>query len=313
MSHFDRLCRRIFDRPEAGADLARNVLPQHYQDQIDFSSAKIEKGNYIDRDLRQHTSDLLFRFKRKDSGDELFLYVLVDHKSAPDKWTPLQMLRYVVKIYQHVLRGRPRPEILPEIVPVALYHGTRQWNYPLELAELISALSAQYVPKFAPLLYDLEQIEDSSLVGAVQTVVGLVSLKYIKRQFSETAVRYLLRELHRLPRGSSLLHEIYTALLEFKEAEELQLFLRLAREMWYRDTEEDMMGYGQKLREEGRVAGREEALQSALKRQFDKKFGLSPEEADTISAVRSIPALEAALDEMITANEKQQVLKKLGI
>src|SRR6056297_2755955 len=36
----------------------------------------------------------------------LYLYLLVDHKSRPDRWAPLQLLRYVSTIYNKILRDR---------------------------------------------------------------------------------------------------------------------------------------------------------------------------------------------------------------
>jgi len=314
LSHFDRLCKKIFDRPEAGADLARNVLPGAYLERIDLSSARIEKGSFIDKELRLHSSDLLLRFDRKDTADPLFIYVLVDHKSEPDRWASLQLLRYVVRLYQDLLKQQPRSARLPEVVPVILYHGLRPWKYPLQLSELIASLSSEHVPKFLPILYDLNRIEDGDLVGAVQTVVGLLSLKYIKRRFTVDIARFLLREMRRLPENSSLLKEFYTALLDFKEEEEIQLFLATARQMRYREKEEDIMSYAQQLRTEGREEGikegREEGLKEVLKRLLEKKFGLSPDESRLIDSAADIHDVEAAIDSLLTADSKEEVLEK---
>src|SRR6056297_4234356 len=167
----------------------------------------------------------------------------------------------------------------------------------------------------------LNRIDDKRLLGSVQTVVGLLSLKYIKHRFTESLVSYLLKELHRLPRESTFLQEFYVTLLKFKAEEELQTFLQMTREMNYRDMEEDMKTYGQKLIEEGRVKGLEEGrdkgrvegLQDSLKRQLNKKFGLETEESVKINQVKDSKKLEAAIDEILTAETKQQVLEKLGL
>jgi len=50
-----------------------------------------------------------------------------------------------------------------------------------------------------------------------------------------------------------------------------------------------------------------------LKRQLKKKFGLAPEESVKINQVKDPALLEAALDEIITSDEKQQVMEKLGL
>ncbi|MDZ7794876.1 MAG: hypothetical protein U5P10_14650 [Spirochaetia bacterium] len=180
---------------------------------------------------------------------------------------------------------------------------------PLQCADLVDALSRAHVPHFEPLLFDLNRIDDKRLRGSVQTVVGLLSLKYIKHRFTEGLVAYLLQELHRLPRESNFLHEFYMTLIKFKAEEDLQRFLQMAREMNYRDMEEDMMTYGQRLLKEGRVEG----LQDSLKRQLKKKFGLETEESVKINQIKDSNKLEAALDEILSAETKQQVLEKLGL
>ena len=83
----------------------------------------------------------------------------------------------------------------------------------------------------------------------------------------------------------------------------------MAREMNYRDMEEDIMTREQRLLKDGRI----EALQDSLKRLIKKKFGLETEESVKINQVKDSKKLEAAIDEILTAETKQQVLEKLGL
>ena len=320
-AHYDALFRRLFENPEVSADFARHYLPAQYQGKIDFESAAIDQDSYMDDVLRRNYTDLLYRFNKREGEGPLYLYLLYDHKSSPDKWVSIQLLRYIMLIYRKELEQEHPPTILPEVFPVVFYHGTEEWTYSLQCADSIDALHRAHVPHFEPLLFDLNRIDDKRLLGSVQTVVGLLSLKYIKHRFTEELVSYLLKELHRLPRESTFLQEFYMTLIRFKAEEDLQTFLQMAREMNYRDMEEDMKTYGQKLIEEGRVKGLEEGrdkgrvegLQDSLKRQLNKKFGLETEESVKINQVKDPAKLEAALDEILTAETKQQVLEKLGL
>ncbi|MFW5712012.1 MAG: Rpn family recombination-promoting nuclease/putative transposase [Spirochaetota bacterium] len=316
-AHYDALFRRLFENPQVGSDFARHYLPAEYQNQIDFESAAIDRDTYIDDVVRRNYTDLLYRFDKKAGEGPLYLYLLYDHKSSPDKWVSIQLLRYIMLIYKKELEKKHPPKILPEVFPVVFYHGTEEWTYSLQCADSIDALHRAHVPHFEPLLFDLNRIDDKRLLGSVQTVVGLLSLKYIKYRFSEDLVSYLLKELHRLPRESTFLHEFYMTLLKFKAEDELQTFLQMAREMNYRDMEEDIMTREQRLlkegRQEGRNEGRVEGLQDSLKRQLKKKFGLDTEESVKINQVKDPAKLEAALDEILSAETKQQVLEKLGL
>src|SRR6056297_1969338 len=320
-AHYDALFRRLFENPQVSADFARHYLPAVYQKKIDFESAAIDRDSYMDDVVRRNYTDLLYSFDKKEGEGPLYLYLLYDHKSSPDKWVSIQLLRYIMLIYRKELEQEHPPTILPEVFPVVFYHGTEEWTYSLQCADSIDALHRAHVPHFEPLLFDLNRIDDKRLLGSVQTVVGLLSLKYIKHRFTEELVSYLLKELHRLPRESTFLQEFYVTLIRFKAEEDLQTFRQMAREMNYRDMEEDIMTREQRLLKEGRNAwlqegrgeGRIEALQDSLKRLIKKKFGLDTEESVKINQIKEPAKLEAALDEILSAENKQQVLEKLGL
>ena len=85
------------------------------------------------------------------------------------------------------------------------------------------------------------------------------------------------------------------------------------------------MTFAQEIREEGIHLGEKRGLekgetlgkikdkQEILKRQLRKKFGLSEEEAARIDGIEDFEALDAALDEIIDAEDKQKVLERLGL
>jgi len=98
---YDKLFSRLFSRREAAADLVRNILPEDILERIDLASARVERTSFVDEKLRRHMSDLLIRFEQSEAGPppeagqapprgELYVYVLVDHKSSPEKWVPFQ-------------------------------------------------------------------------------------------------------------------------------------------------------------------------------------------------------------------------------
>ncbi|MFP4490058.1 MAG: hypothetical protein ACLFNZ_01170, partial [Spirochaetaceae bacterium] len=63
----------------------------------------------------------------------------------------------------------------------------------------------------------------------------------------------------------------------------------------------------------GETLGKLEEKQEIVKRQLSRKFGLSREEAEEIDRIENPQALDAALDEIIDAADKRQVLEKLGL
>ena len=133
-AHYDALFRRLFENPEVSADFARNYLPADYKGKIDFKSATIDRDSYVDEVLRWNYTDLLYRFNKREGEGSLYLYLLYDHKSSPDKWVSIQLLRYIMLIYASELKKDTKPEVLPEVFPVVFYHGTEEWKHSLQCA-----------------------------------------------------------------------------------------------------------------------------------------------------------------------------------
>ena len=68
------------------------------------------------------------------------------------------------------------------------------------------------------------------------------------------------------------------------------------------------MTYAEKMRSEGRVQDK----QQVLVRQLSRKFALTDADRRRIEETENTELLDAALDEVVTAESKEQVLGKLS-
>lgn len=59
----DAIFRKFFSNVEVVNDFAKARLPKELQQKCDFSTLKIEPGSFLDEDLRQHHSDILYYLK----------------------------------------------------------------------------------------------------------------------------------------------------------------------------------------------------------------------------------------------------------
>jgi hypothetical protein len=53
---------------------------------------------------------------------------LFEHKSFPYRFTALQLLKYMVGVWELHLKQFPG-QILPTIIPLVIYHGIGPWRY----------------------------------------------------------------------------------------------------------------------------------------------------------------------------------------
>jgi len=113
-----------------------------------------QDNSFVDESLRNLYSDILFLANGTD-GEAKELYLLLEHKSHPDKNILMQLLGYQREIYA-------RQKKYAMVLPIVLYHGKKEWNIRTEFAESKSALS-KYALNFSYILIDLQKIPFENL------------------------------------------------------------------------------------------------------------------------------------------------------
>ena len=108
----DALFKAVFGRPEHAAALFREVLPNSVSDAIAWETLTPKPGSFVDPDLADRHSDLLFSVQLGDA--QALVYMLLEHQSTNDLHMPLRLLDYCVKIW---LKERKPDSRLPLIIP----------------------------------------------------------------------------------------------------------------------------------------------------------------------------------------------------
>jgi len=216
----DRFFKEVFGRPETASDFLANYLPPEAADALDLSNLELVKDSFVDSKLREYFSDLLYHVGLRN-GEGAFVYVLFEHKSAPDEWVAFQLLRYMVRIWETTIEKKVR-KLMP-IVPLVLHHGKRKWEIDRTFGGLIEWRQAEhlrrYVPDFEYYVCDLAKYREEDIRGAAALRIALLAMKYI---FSEDPGQRL-SEILRLSRTLLLedangLKYISTVLLYFSAA-----------------------------------------------------------------------------------------------
>lgn len=170
-----------------------NYLPETIIQHIDLTQVERLEDSFVDTELKEHRSDLLFRVKLKNK-QEAFVYILLEHKSSPDKWVAFQLLRYLVRIWEKFQRlGNNK---LPLVLPIVFYHGKRKWKVSKQFSALFDldkkqAEFAEFLPKFSYHLCDLNEFADEELRGKPSLLSVIRLLKHIfqsdlKEKLAET-------------------------------------------------------------------------------------------------------------------------------
>lgn len=86
-------------RKDVAQDFLDNYLPHAVFNNLDLNTLTICKDSFVSADRSTFYSDLLYRVSTT-GNTEAFIYLLFEHKSNPDRFTALQMLRYMVEIWE---------------------------------------------------------------------------------------------------------------------------------------------------------------------------------------------------------------------
>jgi predicted transposase/invertase (TIGR01784 family) len=180
----DCFFRENFGRPAIAQDFLRHSLPAEVLAALDLSTLEIAKDSYVTPELRQIYSDLVYSvaYRGRKPEQRLIIYLLFEHKSRPDAWVMLQLLRYILASGDEYRKRHPKATHLPPVYPLVLYHGRRAWHVSTQFQDLIAPLPealAPYVPQFRYDLHDISARGNAEIKGEVLTRLVQLALRHI--------------------------------------------------------------------------------------------------------------------------------------
>ena len=169
-----------------------------------------------------------------------------------DPILPLQLLRYMVRIWQKEAEQKRGPPLSP-IVPLVFYHGAQRWSVPRTFAGLVDrpADLARFVPDFGYELYEPPPTGEAAFHADEVLQAGMLALHHALRGTLANHLPEILRGL-RTERGLNFLEVFVRYLLDAGEGIDAE-DLRAGVETTFPERGEELMAtIGEKLRSEGR-------------------------------------------------------------
>lgn len=240
----------------------------------DLSTLKLEPATFVEPDLHQYASDILWSVKIT-GGKDGYVYTLIEHQSTENLYMPFRMLRYSVAAMQRHLEQH---KTLPLVIPVLFYHGeSSPYPYSMNWLDCFEnpALAAKIYTKPFPLV-DITVVDDNEIMNHRRMAALTLLMKHIRHrdmmelldklpqvmvEISDEQVRVLIHYI--VNAGDSVSPEFMRALAE-----------RLPQH------EDKLMTIAERLEQKGRQEGRMEgALEKALAIACQlQKMGMTPEQ-----------------------------------
>ncbi len=288
-SHHDSLFMATFSKKKEVAALIKTFFPQ-LAALLDFRTLKLETDTYVNENLDKFFSDMVYLCQMKGASEKIKITLLPEHKSFVPKVIFLQLLKYMIGIYDLQLQNE---NDLSLVVPIVVYHGNKTWHkrsFTEHFGHPQDSYLARFVPNFDYELIDLNAIAHEQLLSvsigfyarASFTVMKAQDKEELAQQFTHEALIFVDKEADpeiKLDFISKLLTFIFRAFSISQK--EVDVLTKNANIM-----EEAVVGnLYDKLIEEGMEKGMEKGKKEA--RLIDEL--LAPIKLMTDSEARSIP------------------------
>ncbi len=323
MTGHDALYHRLFSHPLMLEQVVREFVPEAMAVGLDFSRMERVVAKFHGRAGQRREGDVVWRLPTQ-SGEDIYLYVLVEFQSQSDWWMAVRTQVYEGLLWQQIVaeRNLKTGDPLPPVLLLVLYNGEQRWTAPTTVADLIalppdsplwpwqpqvryhlldmgafSGSDLAHRDSLAALLFRLEQPHDSDALAVL--IDDVVS--WFRRHPSYDDLKRLFTELVRQGMaGLGAPANIPSDLVEMKT------MLATLGETWKQQwlAEGRVEGRTEGLAEgrtEGRAEGRVEGEVLMLIRFAEKRFGpLTADQRDRILSTDAA-SVDVWLDRLMNA------------
>jgi hypothetical protein len=307
MNH-DRAYHRLFSPPEMVRDLVRLFIHEPWVADLDLSGLERVNAKLHAENLAQRDGDLIWRLPLT-TGGEVYLYLLLELQSRPDRFMALRIAAYVALLHQHLVReGRVTPDgKLPPVFPLVIFNGDGNWTAPTALGDLIALPPDSELSHWQPQQrYYLLVVRSAATSDpdAVNTPVeALFALDTKDNRGS--AARFVLRLIELVPGTERAeLRRAFQAWLAASRLATLAGAVEVATEGGLLEAKsmlaENVKRWEQELKSEGRQEGRREGRREGqregeaalLRRQLLRRFGPLPDWAEQRIGAADVDAID---------------------
>lgn len=255
----DATFRQFLTQPEVARDFMELHLPAELRAICDLNTLKLESGSFVEDNLRQYFSDVLYSLKTT-AGDDGYVHVLIEHQSTPDQHMAFRLIRYAVAAMQrHLEAGHKK---LPLVIPMLFYTGKRspypystRWLDEFANPELAGKLYSAAFP-----LVDVTTIPDDEIAGHRSMAALTLLQKHIHHRDLAELVDRLAPILLAGYLSSSQVVSLVHYIVQAGETSDAEAFVRqLAQRVpQHGDT---LMTIAQQLEQKGIEKGIEKGIQ----------------------------------------------------
>ena len=322
----DGFCRLLTESTRRLGIIVRERLPAPWTERLADAPVRIVDGNFVSRGLRASRSDRLCEVALEGDGPRS-LVLLIEHKSANDPGTPLQIMGYLHDIWsRHAAQEGNSPRSLPPVVPIVIYHGREPWTVPLSVSEAVEMPPGMEPgePWLVYVLFNLADIAYEDLSEDAEVRAGCGLLKYAFETAPPAHLQRIVDELGTLTEPG-FYYMVANYELALEELERLfrnaapglkDRMMATAAETWMKQGKAEGRAEGKaEGRAEGRAEGKAEGRAEGeargkaemLLRLMERRFGAVPEAVRAQVSAAPMADLDGWIDAILDARDVDEV------
>ena len=192
----DDFFKVAFSRLDVIQDYITQFLDKKLVKNIDFQSLTLTNNSYTTGELKDYFADIVWDSAYGTSKTPIKITFLFEHKSFVPKYPHLQLLRYLLEIWEDCEKNK-KP--LTPIIPIIVYHNKndRHWKYKpfTSYFKGIDANLEPFIPTFDYQLTDLTTMSEEQILAmqAGLLINSLLTLQFgSKKNFVVEKINTLL-------------------------------------------------------------------------------------------------------------------------
>jgi predicted transposase/invertase (TIGR01784 family) len=189
----DKFFKELFSKREEVSEFISKTFPSELTQKLNFETLELDKTEYVDKKMKTSFSDIVYNcVYGKDIKIKISL--LFEHKSYPESFPHLQLLGYMLNIWQSQIKQK---QDLTPVIPIIFYHGERRWTQkPFEkYFENLDKTLQKFIPKFDYLLIETSKYTDQQIKELFESLQLQVGLLIIKNIYNEQKILQEITEI----------------------------------------------------------------------------------------------------------------------
>ncbi len=324
----DALFKDIFQIKEVIIDLLTNIVGAKWVEHLDFDTIEFLNTEFnINPTSRiKRIIDVVFKINFK--GTDVYIIIILEIQSTVDYFMSSRITTYMSLFIEHLIKsGKVKPgQLLPPILTIVFYDGTKTWNAKNKLQDLFLKLPSEYkeleafIPKVEYYLIDLSTMDKNQLLPKENSLLSQMALIEIDDDIVQNHVNYLkvAQSQKDNPRNLSIFRIWFKILMEHKgENLTLEDIIQEEYEMIKHKPVNVYKAYMERLNQqsrmeglqEGKLEGLQEGKLETLLNLIKVKFGKINSEIEFKIKNSTTAELDSYLIRLLTASTIEDVLK----